>query len=721
MPVNFPSSPTYGQTFLAPSGFTYTFYDGAWHVNRQDDYDDRYVNVVGDIMTGGLTVRTFPAQISARAYDNLSAIKFQVGDGSTATYIAADIAIDMVDQSDLGVAFLRYDPANTGNVRFEFQAIPTTYDTAPASITEDGHLIHKAFAEATYVSLDGDTMTGALTITTPIYQEGALSVTGGTVRIEPTSGMALLYLNAPDTAQQQVIFQRAGLNRWAINSNNTAETGSNAGTNLFVQRFSDAGSNNGNVLELDRASGQIYVQAGTAAAPSVAFSGDSDTGFYRSAANRLAFSTGGLARLELQDFDHTFNARIINVDGQVVGTSPGGVAQAEIRLKAGLDQNATLGFWVRPIDSTAEQRWQIVTVNVSSDLDDTTNVGSDLAIRRWADAGTSLGDQVIFQRSTGVTRFSTQGTTGAPTIALGPSNALGINYSATNTMDFHINSATRMTLTNTQLTMNVPIIMSHNSSLGGVVVTQAGAGDGIKVQHNGTGAALRVIQSSTGDALVVEDQSGGDTTPFIIKNDGKVGIGLVSPSEALEVVGNVKVTGSISSTNTAMWEIIANVTPSAVGAIDVTWTAGAYRAIEVILSGIFPGTVGAAQNLLVRVNVGGTFATGATDYNTQGLAQEGATISGIPLDGSAWWFTRGGFASATDELSGRYLIDPGFSGTEPGFNGHERHSAAAPARRQGILSGSFLPGGPISGLRFLWESGGTFAAQGRITVLGLKI
>jgi hypothetical protein len=48
-------------------------------------------------------------------------------------------------------------------------------------------------------------------------------------------------------------------------------------------------------------------------------------------------------------------------------------------------------------------------------------------------------------------------------------------------------------------------------------------------------AALRITQAGTGDALLVEDEANPDSTPFVIKNDGKVGIGVSVPSYPLDI------------------------------------------------------------------------------------------------------------------------------------------------------------------------------------------
>lgn len=52
-----------------------------------------------------------------------------------------------------------------------------------------------------------------------------------------------------------------------------------------------------------------------------------------------------------------------------------------------------------------------------------------------------------------------------------------------------------------------------------------------------TNAALRITQLGTGNALLVEDSTNPDATPFVIKQDGSVGIGTLNPAVLLNVSG----------------------------------------------------------------------------------------------------------------------------------------------------------------------------------------
>jgi hypothetical protein len=68
------------------------------------------------------------------------------------------------------------------------------------------------------------------------------------------------------------------------------------------------------------------------------------------------------------------------------------------------------------------------------------------------------------------------------------------------------------------------VIVNDNSSSTAASISQSGSGD-----------AMRITQTGSGNALVVEDSTNPDTTPFIVKSDGKVGIGTTVPSVSVEI------------------------------------------------------------------------------------------------------------------------------------------------------------------------------------------
>jgi len=82
----------------------------------------------------------------------------------------------------------------------------------------------------------------------------------------------------------------------------------------------------------------------------------------------------------------------------------------------------------------------------------------------------------------------------------------------------------------------------------------------ISVTDN-TNAALRVTQLGTGDAIRIEDSANPDASPFIIKNDGKVGIGITTPSYELEV-SSAEPTARVYGTNASLASMISIANPS---------------------------------------------------------------------------------------------------------------------------------------------------------------
>jgi hypothetical protein len=77
-------------------------------------------------------------------------------------------------------------------------------------------------------------------------------------------------------------------------------------------------------------------------------------------------------------------------------------------------------------------------------------------------------------------------------------------------------------------------------------VTIGSTGNTIISGADNTNAMLRITQTGTGDALLVEDSASTDSSPFVVKADGKVGVGLTGPSEIFEVQG---LGSTISDTN----------------------------------------------------------------------------------------------------------------------------------------------------------------------------
>lgn len=66
-------------------------------------------------------------------------------------------------------------------------------------------------------------------------------------------------------ANRRVLYRSDGVDRWGLESNGAAESGSNAGSNLVARRYSDAGSPIDTPFLIDRATGRLAVGPGSTA------------------------------------------------------------------------------------------------------------------------------------------------------------------------------------------------------------------------------------------------------------------------------------------------------------------------------------------------------------------------------------------------------------------------------------------------------------------------
>jgi hypothetical protein len=105
----------------------------------------------------------------------------------------------------------------------------------------------------------GAITTGASGVT--VVGKGIGSTTMGGLTVSPLSGDAVAVNDSVAGNTASWSFRTAGQNRWAIQRNNSSETGSNAGSNFIITRYSDAGASIDNPLSINRANGQTTITA----------------------------------------------------------------------------------------------------------------------------------------------------------------------------------------------------------------------------------------------------------------------------------------------------------------------------------------------------------------------------------------------------------------------------------------------------------------------------
>jgi hypothetical protein len=84
----------------------------------------------------------------------------------------------------------------------------------------------------------------------------------GILHLKVSAGTTRMLLDG-DAGQSKIItYRTAGLQRWGLYSNNVAESGSNAGSNFVLRRYSDAGTLLGTPFEVNRATGVTKIGEG---------------------------------------------------------------------------------------------------------------------------------------------------------------------------------------------------------------------------------------------------------------------------------------------------------------------------------------------------------------------------------------------------------------------------------------------------------------------------
>lgn len=128
----------------------------------------------------------------------------------------------------------------------------TTQLATTAYVVGQGYL-KSATASSTYLPLSGGTVTGNINMNSA---SPSFIVSG-------TSGGTSVYIDAVPGQWSQVMFRNytGYKNRWALWKDNVSESGSNAGSDLWLTRYDDNGSSLGEVFGVYRATGKITFRA----------------------------------------------------------------------------------------------------------------------------------------------------------------------------------------------------------------------------------------------------------------------------------------------------------------------------------------------------------------------------------------------------------------------------------------------------------------------------
>lgn len=232
MPFDFPASPSNGQQFTPPGGGpTYVFNNPIWKVKADPD--------------AGIT----EAPVDGKQYGREDATwtEIEAGGGAAATYIGdtpppAPVPGQLWWESDTGFTYIWYDDGNTQQwVAISAIGATTPLTDAPADSKSYGR---KDGNWNEVLPIAGGTLTGDLAI-----NPGKLTVKGS------GTGHGIIYSDTVGAGKNSGIwFNEQGVNRWALYKYGNAEAGADAGSDLRIDRVSDAGAAT-NALTIERKTG----------------------------------------------------------------------------------------------------------------------------------------------------------------------------------------------------------------------------------------------------------------------------------------------------------------------------------------------------------------------------------------------------------------------------------------------------------------------------------
>lgn len=153
----------------------------------------------------------------------------------------------------------------------------------------------------------------------------------------------------------------------------------------------------------------------------------------------------------------------------------------------------------------------------------------------------------------------------------------------------------------------------------------------VTIDTNSSGPALKITQTGTGYALRVQDEADPDSTPLVIDNAGKLGVGTLAPSELVDISG-----GNLAFT-AAAGTLYAKVTPgasltdiAASGARALTFTTNGSERIRVTDTGLVG--IGKTPSAGIELDVVGDIAASVsvkTDTISELTSAAGVTIDGV--------------------------------------------------------------------------------------------
>jgi hypothetical protein len=322
--------------------------------------------------------------------------------------------------------------AQQSDTQLTFRAINDAWSTTSnwLTVTRSGATVN-AIATTVRPTFNGNTAWDAGNFNPTLYAALASATFTGAVSLSYAS--PALTLNSAAAGQQRSInINTNGSGRWQFGATSGAEGGSNAGSDFFVARYSDAGAFIDSPFIINRATAAASFTGTVTAGNNIQVNGTTADRFVSISANAgqirgLNFQTAGSARWQ------------ISVGNVAEGGSNAGSnlnfarysdAGAFIENVLSFNRASGSGTVYRPfvvdtntaaVDSTISlngaaaknkvlylqtnglSRWSVASDNSA---EGGSNAGSNFAITRYSDAGSGVDNPFIINRSTGVATLS---------------------------------------------------------------------------------------------------------------------------------------------------------------------------------------------------------------------------------------------------------------------------------------------------------------------------
>ncbi len=257
--------------------------------------------------------------------------------------------------------------------------------------------------------------------------KAATDYTGGNLKIgaDTLAGAAFVTVDAAAGQNRGMVYQTAGVKRWQVGVDATAETGANAGSNYVFNRYADDGTLLGQAFTLDRVGGFATLPSGlltigndNLATPAriwmngaalqqkkiqfqtagkgrwevgcdadVESGGDAGSSFYL-----YSMTDAGAAKMRVFQVRRTDGVAQLYSGGLFIGSDTlSGAAQCILDNAGGGGRNFVM-------QTAGKNRW---TVQANAAAETGSNAGSDFVIAAYGDNGANISIPITISRANG--------------------------------------------------------------------------------------------------------------------------------------------------------------------------------------------------------------------------------------------------------------------------------------------------------------------------------